>query len=693
MKAAGTLAEKLLAEAAQSGLDVQPAIAAMSEVKQCYPDEQKAEGDTFATTVAQRKIDQLTGGRLLRMARQPQTARRLNQTKLTNKLSPEAYQRALDEAAYQELVETLQGLQFDAISYLATPNTLVDGREPALASGQLDLLRAAAAPTAAQRRSLVDLDRLRDSIPRLVNLADPQSMPVFPAKSLMRYLWVTAIDDKTALADGAIVYHRFPANATVFRNPSKNSVDRWSQVRDTTGLLYVRTTDLVTGTHKLRPDRKVEPLILHARAGECIKVFLSNSITHPGERNNFSNLPNTQAFNINELPTTERVGIHAQSLRKHVGMHDGINVGRNPVQTVLPGQSRIYEWYAGVLKDAASSNEHRPIELGALNLMPADPVKQSGKGLFGAIIIQPPRAFWGYDWTPPEPHSGGNSPLLTRASLAVFNGRQGYRDFVLVGQNDANFQLTGTRSRSQGRFDNLAGMGSLTATRTDLAALLRPNLAELQGLTRRLPQLSLRPVAFDEPVRRVAQCVGGENDLLPAMCPVEDEETDAVDAGHKAFNYRSEAGWMRRVHSAAMPRAMVMAQRQHDLLSDGFTSPGGAPAGANQTPRFCAMPGDDVRVRVLFPNGHGRNHVIEVAGHQWDDQPFTAGSARIASDDLSEWRGTRDVVGPGSNWNLLLRHGAGGTNAVRGDYAIRDLYSWGFDGGLWAVLRVDGTCG
>jgi hypothetical protein len=172
------------------------------------------------------------------------------------------------------------------------------------------------------------------------------------------------------------------------------------------------------------------------------------------------------------------------------------------------------------------------------------------------------------------------------------------------------------------------------------------------------------------------------------MCEVADEEVDAVDAAHKAFNYRSEAGWMRRVHSAAMPRSVTVLQRQHDLLSDTFNGINSR----NQTPRFCAIPGDAVRMRVLFPNGHGRNHVIEVAGHNWDDQPFVNNSTELGSDPLSTYLGTRDTVGPGSNWNLLLAHGAGGSGKVAGDYQIRDTYSWGFDGGLWAVLRVSGKC-
>ncbi|HYI41906.1 MAG TPA: hypothetical protein VE053_16475 [Allosphingosinicella sp.] len=556
------------------------------------------------------------------------------------------YKSAVLEAQYEEMIETLHALRFDAASYL----DVVDSKDSRIAGTPAD--RPVVAARSAAPATLTDaaaqaerFAKLRLELPRLVDMNDPQSLPVCAPKAPVRYYWIAAVDAKRVLTDGTLIYHRFRPG-TVFANPARNTSDAWKTAHDPTGLMYVRVMDL-DWTGKLRKDRKIEPLILRARAGECVSVMLTNAMK-PSDLNSFANLP-SPSFNINQLRTPEQVGIHAQSLRKHVGTNDGINAGRNPIQTILPGYSRRYEWYAGVVKWTTSTTpEFLPVEFGALNLMPADPVKQGGKGLFGAIVIQPADARWGYDTTPPEPFSNGTVPLLTRASAAVFTATQKkpFRDFVLVGQDDANMRLSGTRSGRSG-----------TTT-------------------------------IDEPVRRVAQCVGAANDAIPTMCEVADEEVDAVDAAHKAFNYRSEAGWMRRVHSAAMPRSVTVLQRQHDLLSDTFNGINSR----NQTPRFCAVPGDAVRMRVLFPNGHGRNHVIEVAGHNWDDQPFVNNSTELGTDALSTFMGTRDTVGPGSNWNMLLAHGAGGSGRVAGDYQVRDNYSWGFDGGLWAVLRVNQRC-
>lgn len=603
-------------------------------------------------------------------------------TEQTPDLAPEGYYAsAVLEAQYEEMIETLHALRLDAASYLVD-----QGRRPGIPQDRADFSAAAFNRAAFNAAALTSVNAqvarfgdLRLRLPRFVDLNDPQSLPVCPKNAPVRYYWVAAVDAKSALADGSLVYHRFRPGTT-FANPARNSNDRWNAAHDPTGLLYVRVIDLDPGTGKLRADRKVEPLILHARAGECISVMLSNAMT-PSDMHSFANLPNiAEGFNINQLRTTERVGIHAQSLRKHVGTNDGINVGINPVQTVLPGQSRRYEWYAGVVDwQNLSAPKFQPVEFGAVNLMPADPIKQGGKGLFGALVVQPANAFWGFDTTPPEPFSGGSTPLATRASLAVFGGKP-FRDFVLVGQDDANLRIAGTRSRRSVIANPTLGAG----------LVVNPALITRAAVARRFVQpLPIRSTIIDEPVRRIAQCVGADDDAIATMCEVAAEEVDAVDAGHKAFNYRSEAGWMRRIHSAAMPRSVTVLQRQHDLLSDTFNGINAS----NQTPRFCALPGDPVRVRVLFPNGHGRNHVVEVAGHNWDEHPYTQNSTVLGSDALSNHRGSQDAVGPGSHWNLLLTHGAGGSDKVAGDYAIRDTYSWGFDGGLWAVLRVGKKCG
>ncbi|MGZ8184058.1 MAG: hypothetical protein ACXWT1_19095 [Methylobacter sp.] len=64
----------------------------------------------------------------------------------------------------------------------------------------------------------------------------------------------------------------------------------------------------------------------------------------------------------------------------------------------IPRQCTVtYKWYAGrdtvKLDPAATSNPKRrfaePVEYGAINLMPSDRIKQTGKGAVAAMIIEP----------------------------------------------------------------------------------------------------------------------------------------------------------------------------------------------------------------------------------------------------------------------------------------------------------------
>ena len=592
------------------------------------------------------------------------------------------YQNAVLETEYEDLIEGLRAFQIAAGSFVGRTD-----RSPAAAVGKVDtFVKAAVAPPPVTTDFVAAKSRfttLRNILPLIIDLRDPQSAPVCPANAPVSYNWVLAVDVNSRLRDQTLIYHRFRPGTSY--GVSTTRVERWQDVHDPAGLIYMRLADLDTAG-KYRADRKIEPLILNARAGDCIVTMFSNVINQISDPDTFSALPNIAPnFNFNELNTSRAVGLHAQTVRKHVGTQDGMNVGTNALQTIIPGQSKYFIWYAGAVDLSGATPTYKPIEFGGINLMPADPIRQGGKGLIGALIIQPQASFWGYDLAPPEPFSSILTPLRTRASAYVFNANgTGYRDFALIGQNDANFRLRGTRVQSRWNPEAL-GLGStttagITTIGPDLAAQLAkypfPALGAVTGG-------AIGIGAFDLPVRRVAQCAEGG-----AICQVKDEEVDAVDAGHKAFNYRSEAGWMRRIHSAAMPLSTVALLQQRDQLSNGFLGLGAS----NQTPRFCARPGDAVRVRLLLPNGHGRNHTMDIQGHNYDEQPFVDQSASLGTDEVSQYRGTRDVLGPGAGFNILLANGAGGSGNVSGDYAIRDLYSWGYDNGMWATLRVNSQC-
>jgi hypothetical protein len=185
----------------------------------------------------------------------------------------------------------------------------------------------------------------------------------------------------------------------------------------------------------------VEPLVLRAAAGECINVTLRNRLPSvlddPAGYNHWPLL--IDGFNANQVRPSRNVGLHPQLVAYDVSLHDGTNVGLNPnrrnpaappvaAQTAAPGASITYRWYAGTLSLGPRNNlVATPVEFGATNLIPADPMKHSNKGAIGALIIEPRNATWLEDTT-------------SRASATVVSPVSGtFREFVVLFQDDVNW--------------------------------------------------------------------------------------------------------------------------------------------------------------------------------------------------------------------------------------------------------------
>lgn len=138
---------------------------------------------------------------------------------------------------------------------------------------------------------------------------------------------------------------------------------------DPEGLMFVlKEHEKKIIKNKIKPT----PLILRANAGDCIEVTLTNHLYKPIAQDDFPGVPVDSPF-----PPSNRVSIHTQLLKYDVLGSDGATVGFNFDQTVEPGGSITYRWFADS-------------ELGACTLTGfADIRNHRHHGLFGAIIIEP----------------------------------------------------------------------------------------------------------------------------------------------------------------------------------------------------------------------------------------------------------------------------------------------------------------
>ena len=244
---------------------------------------------------------------------------------------------------------------------------------------------------------------------------------VCPRTAPMRAFAVTAVTAQQALPGGAITYNGREG------------------LTDPTAAVFVRSTDL-DAAGKLRAGVRVEPLILRANAGDCIELTLANKL--PAAMPNmdgWSGLPMlVDDFNANDVRPSSRVGLHAQMVATDVTSHDGVDVGTNNgrSQTVAPGGTITYRWYAGHLDmKADGSLQATPAEFGAVNLTSSDPIKHSNKGLIGALVIEPQGAVVNED------ADGDNMRASADVSWTGPDGKPNrFREFVLLFQDDLNLR-------------------------------------------------------------------------------------------------------------------------------------------------------------------------------------------------------------------------------------------------------------
>lgn len=139
---------------------------------------------------------------------------------------------------------------------------------------------------------------------------------------------------------------------------------------DPGGLMFVLKDD---EQKVLEGKTEPKPLILRANAGDCIDVTLTNHFIKPIVQDPHPEVPVEAPY-----PPSQRVSVHAQLVKYDVLGSDGATVGFNYDQTVAPGESITYRWFADK-------------ELGACTLTGfADIRNHRHHGLFGALIIEPP---------------------------------------------------------------------------------------------------------------------------------------------------------------------------------------------------------------------------------------------------------------------------------------------------------------
>jgi hypothetical protein len=266
---------------------------------------------------------------------------------------------------------------------------------------------------------------------------------ICPKTAPVRSYDIAAVAAREALPGGTLVYNsRTTGLINCVTTPSGgiscSPSGKSGKLHDPTAMFYAYTSDLVASgviggrtIYKLRAGAPIEPIVIRAAAGECVKVKLHNYLPPtPFDLPGYSLMPPIiDRFNVNQVTPSVNVGINPQLVSYDVTRSDGFNVGFNPTQTVPPGGSKTYTWYAGQIVYDRALNTFKGVdtEFGSANLQPSDPIKHSNKGLVGALIVEPKGAGWSTD-------------PGTRAKATVFGPTGVFREFAVVNQTDINLR-------------------------------------------------------------------------------------------------------------------------------------------------------------------------------------------------------------------------------------------------------------
>jgi manganese oxidase len=472
-------------------------------------------------------------------------------------------------------------------------------------------------------------------------------------------------------AGGTLVYnHRSTTVAGNFVNEDGTVVNLTHQgpLHDPTAMILVRSSDLeASGANKgkLKPGVPLEPVVIRAAAGDCVQVTLRNNLpalapdlatysTLLGVVKRDRGAGNDQGsttFNQNLIRASSYVGLHPQLVALDVTQHSGRIVGANPLRGQLvapqggnpvPGTSAAaqYQWYAGDLNGPLVSGQvaiaATPIEFGGFNVQPADPIKQGGKSLVGAMVVHPQGATWVED-TQVFDHQNGAGTRATRAQATVTAGATTFRDFSLVlTKGNTHHYRDGTPVEHM----NGEGVGIPEDSQEASGMSLNYGIEPLWFRFGILPQA---------PFGNCPGCYGG-------IANPELAYSNSLAGGDPATPvFLANRNQQTRIHITnphGTTRGSTFAVHGHVWQRDPYICPGEARNGLTGA---CNM--TSVGSRAIGTNPQG----FATAGQE-------------------SWT-------PASHFSVVLPS-AGGGNGVVGDYLARDYGAFGNASGVWSIIRV-----
>lgn len=198
----------------------------------------------------------------------------------------------------------------------------------------------------------------------------------------------------------------------------------------------------------------IEPLVLRANAGDCIRVELANQLPKslsdkPGDALMPKIVPLNVDQNLEEgasdaddiRPSTS-ITLHPQLVSYDVASQNGAAVGFNGGDPIGPGQQTRYYWYAGVVTIEDNRLKHEPKEFGPVNLTSwGDIINQPSHGLIGTLIIEPQGATY-HDQVSGERVPNGGVSVQVKYPDPEMGVSRSFREHVILYRDGLNLHYT-----------------------------------------------------------------------------------------------------------------------------------------------------------------------------------------------------------------------------------------------------------
>jgi hypothetical protein len=353
--------------------------------------------------------------------------------------------------------------------------------------------------------------------------------------------------------------------------------DRNAGITDPDALTFVLLTRLAPGDSPLSPQEldqrrerlrahyqarlsdpaitdPIEPLVLRANAGDCIKINLANRLPQSlRDAAGDALMPKIVPLNVDQhasegaqraadVRPSSYVTLHPQLVSYNVASYNGAAIGFNGEEPVGPGQRKLYYWYAGTVSLEGDRLVHTAAELLPANLTSwGDIINHGSHGLVGALIIEPAGATYHDPLSGARTENGGTSAQITYPDPST-QASHSFREHVVLYRDGLNLH------------------------------------------------------------HRIA---AGTTEPMPD-CRVCD---DSYDLGEKGFNYHS-APFQARLGQHPLAN-LNGAWYPPDFFTPAYRS--------IPTTTYRAVPGEEVRFRVLQPHGRNRQHAFLVYGHDFPD--------------------------------------------------------------------------